>query len=197
MKAERLDVGGGANAVANAHGLHRAMRGSLVEREEFDRHLRDALGHRQHRLVEIVDRERPVGHSRGNGVGSTHRIAGQQRFHPATQSHQPGLPLHVRRRHQPHGRVSDLRVLGDVHEVAGRGEFGAAGETPAVHLTDDRRGHVPHLQPVVDDVAAPPPVGLGDATLDVVVGCAEVVTGAERRAVPTDDDHRNVAVVVG
>ena len=59
------------------------------------------------------------------------------------------------------------------------------------------RRHVPHLEPVVDDVAAPPTVGLRDGALDVAVRRAEVVPRREARPGAADDDDRDVAVAVG
>ena len=132
------------------------------------------------------------------GLDPGHRVAGQQRLHAVAQPHHPRLPLHVGRRHQAHRRVADRRVLGHVHEVAGRGQLGPAGQAVAVDLGDDRRGHVPHLEPVVDDVARPPTVDLGDRALDVVVAArAEVVAGREARPGAPDDDDRDLGVAVG
>ena len=128
---------------------------------------RSAIG--EHRGVELVGGMGAVGEPALGRLDAGHRVAGEQRLHPAAQAHQPRLPLHVGRRHQPHRRVADRRVLGDVDEVARRRQLGAAGEAVAVDLGDDRRRHVPHLEPVVDDVARPPAVGLGDRPLDVVV----------------------------
>jgi hypothetical protein len=44
--------------------------------------------------------------------------------------------LHVRRAHQPHWRISDLGVVGDVDDIAGGCEFGAT----AASNEDEARG---------------------------------------------------------
>ncbi len=197
MEAQRLDVGGRPDAGADPHRIHRPVGGALVEREQLRRDLGDPLGDREHGGVEFLDGVRPVRGPRLDGFDAGHGVTGQQRLHPPAQTHQPGLPLHVRRRHQPDRRVPDLRVLGDVHEVTRCSQLGASGEAVSVDLPDDRRRHVPHLEPVVDDVTAPPSVRRRDRPLDVVVHRAEVVAGAEGRAVAADHDHRHVAVAVG
>ena len=78
-------------------------------------------------------------------------------------------------------------IIGQVHGWC------LAGGT---ELAADGRGHVPHLEPVVDDMAAPPTVGLCDCPLDVGVRRAEVVPRREARAGAADHNHRNVAITV-
>ena len=64
------------------------------------------------------------------------------------------MELHVGRA-EPHRRIADLGVLGDVDEVAAGGELAAAGEAVAVHLRDHRLGQVPDAHPALGDVAGP------------------------------------------
>ena len=85
-------------------------------------------------------------------------FARQHRLHGAAHAHEPRCHA-MSVAHEAHRRVADLRVVRrDVDEVAGRRQLGAAGEAEPVHLCDERRRHVPHLEPAVDDVAGPPAV---------------------------------------
>ena len=148
-------------------------------------------------VVELVGREGPVGEPRRDRLGAGHRVAGQHRLHRPPQAEQPRVPRHVGRAHQAHGRVADLRVLGDVDEVAGRGQLGAAGQAVAVHLGDERRGHVHHLEPALEDVAGPAPVGRGRRPRErfgAVLG--QVVAGREAGTGAPDDDHPHLGVGV-
>ena len=51
--------------------------------------------------------------------------------------------------------MGDGGVVGQVDEVAGRGQFGAPGHGVAVDLGNDWLGQVPQRQPAVGDVAGP------------------------------------------
>ena len=53
------------------------------------------------------------------------------------------------------GRVTHLRVVGHVDEVAAGGELAAAGETEAVHLGDHRLAELPDAHPSLGDVTRP------------------------------------------
>lgn len=107
------------------------------------------------------------------------------------------MELHVRRTHQPHGRVTDLRIVGDVDEIAGRREFGAAGEAIAMHRSDHRLGQVPDAEPAFDDVPRPLP-GTARRIIGLVLPIvgAEIVAGAEggTRAAQDADANRGIAV---
>ena len=111
MEAECIEVGGRPDSVADAHRLHRSMHDALVQRLEVGRHLRDALGHVEHRVIELLGRERSVREPSGHGVVARHRVARQHRLHGAAHAHEPRLPCHVGRRHEAHRRVADLRVV--------------------------------------------------------------------------------------
>ena len=93
------------------------------------------------------------------------------------------MELVVGRAHEARGRVADLRVLGDVDEIAARRELAAPGQAVAVHLGDDGLGEVPDPEPAVDDVARP----LSRAARRVVrlvdgIVRAEIVARAEGRS---------------
>ena len=78
---------------------------------------------------------------------------------------------------EAHGRVAHLRVVGHVDEVAAGGELASAGQAVAVHLRDDRLGHVPDAHPGVGHVARPLTLaGRGVVrVLEALVAAAEVV----------------------
>ena len=66
-----------------------------------------------------------------------------------------------------------------------------------MNLGDERRGHVPQLEPTGDDVAGPPAVGRGRVPLNRRIALAQVVSGREAGPRPADDDRRHLPVVVG
>jgi hypothetical protein len=198
VEAQRVDVGRGAHAVAHAHRLHGTVHDALVERLQVGRHLGHALGDAEHLGVEVVGGECPVGEPGLDRLVAAHRVTGEHRLHRPPHAHEPHVPGHVGRAHATHGRVPDLGVVGDVHEVARRRELGAAGQAEAVHLGDDRRGQIHHLEPALQHVPRPSAVGGGlrpGQRLGAVLG--EVVPGGEARPCAADDDHAHVGVGVG
>ena len=58
VRAERAQLGAGADAGAQAHRVHLAVHDALVELQQLDRHQRDAARDLEHALVELVGRER-------------------------------------------------------------------------------------------------------------------------------------------
>ena len=107
------------------------------------------------RCVELGKRKRARRKAPFGGLAAGHRVARQHQFHGAAHADQPGVILHVGRAHQPHRRIADLGVVGDVDDIAGGGEFGAAGKAIAVHLRDHGLGEIPDPEPALDDVARP------------------------------------------
>ena len=195
MEPERVQISRGAQTVADAHGLHRAMHDALVQRLQVGRHLRHARCLFEHGRIELVDRERAVREAGGDGLRSAHRVARQHRLHRSAHAQQPRLPRHVGAGHQAHRRVADLSVLRHVDQVARARQLGAAGEAEAVHLGDDRRGHVPHLEPAGDDVPCPCSVSSAHRPrqrLGRVLG--EVVARAEAAAGAAHDHDVHVRV---
>ena len=124
-------------------------------------------------------------------------IAGEHELHRRPHADEPGMELEVGRAQHAHHRVAELRVLGDVDEVAGGSQLGPPGHRVAVHLRDHRLGEVPQLRPPLGDVARPRAVAsrcveratLGQARLQVVTR-REAGPGAA----DDGDAHRRVTV---
>ncbi len=67
-----------------------------------------------------------------------------------------------------------------------------------MYLSDDRRRHVHHLEPPLDEVPAPEAVARGNRARERIVGLrCEVVSGAERRACAPDHGDVHVVVLIG
>ena len=110
------------------------------------------------------------------------------------------MVLPVGRAHDPHHGVADLRIVGDVDEVAGRSQLGRPGDRVPVDLGDDRLGEVPDAEPGVVGLAGPLPIA-GRRVEGRVLHqrrAAEVVPGREARSGAPDDGDPHVGVdVVG
>ena len=158
----------------------------------------DALGDREHLVVEVGLREGPVGPAQLHGLGAGDRVAGDHHLHGGAHAEQPGVELHVGHAEADRG-VAHLGVGGHVDEVAPGGQLAAAGQAVAVDLGDDRLLQVPDAHPGLGDV--PGPLALarrGEVrVLVALVAAAEVVAGREARAGAADDRHVDVVVEVG
>ena len=110
-------------------------------------------------------------------------------------AHQPRVVLVVRRRHGAHGRIADLGVLGDVDQVAGDREFGAAGQAPAVHLGDHRLGQVPDAETALDHVPGPLPLA-ARRLVGRRADPGQVVAGGEAGSGAAQDHHPHLGVAV-
>jgi hypothetical protein len=194
---QRLDFGAGAHRGASAHDLHRPVHRTLVELLQFDRHFCRAFGEIERALLELVKRKRARRKSPFGGLAPGHRIARQHQLHGAAHADKPGMILHVRRAHQPHRRITDLRVVGDIDDIAGGCEFGAAGQAIAVHLRDHGFCQIPDREPALDDMPRPLArpcrrmIGLIDRIVRrQIVPCGKARTGAAQ------DRDRDVAIAV-
>ena len=128
------------------------MHRTLVELLQFHRNLGGAFGKIQRALLELMERKRTRRKTPFRGLASGHGVAGQHQFHGTAHADQPWMILHVRRAHQPHRRITDLGIVGDVDDIAGGREFGPAGKAIAVHLRDHRFCQIPDREPAFDDV---------------------------------------------
>src|SRR5262249_39693357 len=110
---------------------------------------------------------------------------------------EPGVELHVGHA-EAHGGVADLRVLGDVDEVAARRELAPAGEAVAVHLRDHGLREVPDPHPAGGHVARPVAVAAGgvDGRLQARVAARELVARREALAGAAHDLHAHVRIAV-
>ena len=190
----------GPHGVTHAHGLHGPVDDPLVERLEVGRHLGHTAGDREHRARPA----RPPGRRgwrsrppppRSPDIESPVSMASIARRSPSSHGCQAMSGELI----EPHRRVADLGVLGDVDQVARGGQLRPAGQAVAVHLGDQRGRHVHHLEPALQHVAgpaavAPAVIGHGGSSAG---SCAEVVAGREARTAAPDDDHPDVRVGVG
>src|SRR4029453_13794361 len=110
----------------------------------------------------------------------------------------PRVEVHVGHA-EAHGRVADLGVVGDVHEVAAGRQLAAPGQAVAVHLGDLRLGQVPDVHPALGHVAGPRtgPARRVEGHLEALVPTAEVVAGGEARPGAADDRDVHGLVLVG
>ena len=181
LGAQRAELGAGADGRPQAHDVHRPVDGPLVELDDVGGQQRDALGHLQHLVVELLQRERPVGPAEAHRLGARERVAGDHHLHGGPHADEPGVEVHVGHA-EAHRRVAHLGVLGHVDEVAAGGELAAAGQAVAVHLGDHRLGQVPDAHPRLGDVAGPVALAArGEVRhVEALVAAAEVV--ARRRS---------------
>ena len=197
LGAEGAQLGAGADGVAEAHVVHGAVHGALVELHDVGRQQGDPLRHRQHLVVEVGLGERPVGPAEPHGLDAGDRVAGDHHLHGRPHPEEPGVELHVGHA-EAHRRVAHLGVLGHVDEVAAGGQLAAAGQAVAVHLRDHRLGQVPDPHPRLGDVAGPVALpGRGEVRhLQALVPAAEVVAGGEAGAGAPHDRHAHLVVEV-
>ena len=107
------------------------------------------------------------------------------------------MELHVGRAHQPHRWIADLRILGDVDKVAGRGQLGATGKAIAMHRGDHRLGQVPDAEPAFDDVTRPlSRAGCGIVGLLLPIIGAEIIAGAEGGPGAAQDADANGGIAI-
>jgi hypothetical protein len=128
---------------------------TLVELLQFDRNLGGASGKVQRLLLELIERKRTRRKAPIRGLASGYGVTRQHQFHGSTHADQPRVILHVRRAHQPHRRISDLGIVGDIDDIAGGCEFSAAGKAIAVHLRNHRFCQIPDREPAFDNVPRP------------------------------------------
>src|SRR5208282_6871210 len=131
-------------------------------------------------------------------LDSRDRVAREHQLHRATHAHQPRMVGAVRRRHRAHGRVADLRILGDVDEIARGREFSSSREAVSVDLRDDWRRHVPHLKPSVDQMARPNSLAWRNVARKRLAGrLRKVIAGAETFAVAANDNRADARIDIG
>ena len=197
LGAEGAQLRAGADGVAEAHVVHGAVHGALVELHDVGRQQGDPLRHRQHLAVEVGLGERAVGPAEPHGLDARDRVARDHHLHGRPHPEEPGVELHVGHA-EAHRGVAHLGVLGHVDEVATGGQLAAAGQAVAVHLRDHRLGQVPDPHPRLGDVAGPVPLpGCGEVRhLEALVPAAQVVAGREAGAGASHDRHPHLVVEV-
>ena len=166
------------------------MDGALVDLLELGGDERHALGDGEHRALQLRGGERPIGEALGRRLGARDGVAGQEHLHRRPHPEEPRMKLVVGRAHEARGRVADLGVFRDVHQIAARRQLAAPGQAIPVHLGHDGLGEVPDPEPAVDDVARP----LSRAARGVIrlvdrIVRAEVVASAEGRARAPQHGH--------
>lgn len=197
VHSQRAQLGARADRGAQTHHVHRPVHGPLVQLGDVGRHQRDALGHRQHLVIQAVRREHPVGPAEADRVLARDPVAGQHHLHGGPRPQEPGVELHVGHP-EAHRRVPDAGVVGHVDQVAAGGQLAAAGQTPPVDLGDDRLGQVPDAHPRVGHVTGPEALASRGEVGEVValVAVAELVAGAEAAPRAADDRHADLGVLI-
>src|SRR5947208_2394078 len=100
------------------------------------------------------------------------------------------MELHVRRAHQPYWRIADLRIVGDIDEIAGGSQFASSRQAITVHLRDNRFRQIPDAERAFDHVSSPLP-GAARRVVRLAFGivAAQVVASRETYPCTAQDTH--------
>jgi serine/threonine protein kinase len=187
------------NGGGETHDGHTAVHGALVDLKDVGWDESDPLRNVEHALFEFRSRIRTGCETGARRFLSADRIARQHELHPESRAEEPCMPLHVGSP-ESDGRITDLCVVGDINEIATRGELRRAGKTVTMDLGDDGLGEIPNAHPRLRHltrVAAETISRLVRRRLVVDGASGEVVPGGEALACPTNNrDPRSVIGVM-
>src|SRR5215472_15304221 len=153
---EGAELGTGTDSGPEAHDLHLSVDHALVESQQIQRHTSDSLRHLEYTLFQPVRWHAFIRPPEPSAFHSRKRIARQHHFHGLAHANEPGMEVVVGHA-EADGWISHLRIVGDIDQIATRGELAPASKAVAVHLGDHRLGELPDTHPALRYVPRPMP----------------------------------------